>query len=153
LHGQARAALRLLTPRMQPAPKQIRGEVAESHRQEHEQNRIDSQRPSHAGGIYAPARCRARQLDSIQPVWEGLDTPDLLCADSRQHPRIAISGPMLDENLTPDERGELLKLLRDTIAADRYPLSRRIRTLKSVLAKLDPQPQPVVEPLPPRLPM
>jgi hypothetical protein len=56
---------------------------------------------------------------------------------------------MLDENLTPDERGELLKLLRDTIAADRYPLSRRIRTLKSVLAKLDPQPQPVVEPLPP----
>jgi hypothetical protein len=30
---------------------------------------------------------------------------------------------MLDENLTPDERGELLKLLRDTIAADRYPLA------------------------------
>jgi hypothetical protein len=56
---------------------------------------------------------------------------------------------MLDENLTPDERGELLKLLRDTIAADRYPLSRRIRNLKSVLAKLDPQPEPVVEPLPP----
>ena len=56
---------------------------------------------------------------------------------------------MLDENLTPDERGELLKLLRDTIAADRYPLSRRIRTLKSALAKLDPQPQSVVEPLPP----
>jgi hypothetical protein len=55
---------------------------------------------------------------------------------------------MLDENLTPDERGELLKLLRDTIAADRYPLSRRIRNLKSVLAKLDPQQQSVVEPLP-----
>jgi len=35
----------------------------------------------------------------------------------------------------------LLKLLRDTIAVDRYPLSRRIRTLKSVLAKLDPQPR------------
>jgi len=46
-------------------------------------------------------------------------------------------------------RGELLKLLRDTIAADRYPLSRRIRNLKSVLAKLDPQPEPAVEPLPP----
>ena len=49
----------------------------------------------------------------------------------------------------PEERGELLKLLRDTIAADRYPLSRRIRNLESALAKLDPQPEPVVEPLPP----
>src|SRR3954452_11088095 len=61
-------------------------------------------------------------------------------------------GAMLDENLSPDERGELLKLLRDTIAADRYPLSRRIRNLKSVLAKLDPQPEPVVVPLPPPRP-
>jgi hypothetical protein len=43
----------------------------------------------------------------------------------------------------------LLKLLRDTIAADRYPLSRRIRNLKSALAKLDPQPEPAVEPFPP----
>jgi hypothetical protein len=35
---------------------------------------------------------------------------------------------MLEQpELTPDERGELLKLLRDTIAADRHPLSRRIR--------------------------
>jgi hypothetical protein len=56
---------------------------------------------------------------------------------------------MLDENLTPDERCELLKLLRDPIAAARYPLSRRIRNLESALAKLDPQPEPVVEPLPP----
>jgi hypothetical protein len=31
-------------------------------------------------------------------------------------------GLMLDENLTPEERGELLKLLRDTIAADRFPV-------------------------------
>jgi len=30
-----------------------------------------------------------------------------------------------------------------------YPLSRRIRNLKAALAKLDPQPEPVVEPLPP----
>jgi len=35
------------------------------------------------------------------------------------------------------------------IAADRYPLSRRIRNLKAALAKLDPQPEPVVEPVPP----
>jgi hypothetical protein len=41
----------------------------------------------------------------------------LLDASSDRH-----IGTMLDENLTPDERGELLKLLRDTIAADGYPL-------------------------------
>ena len=45
---------------------------------------------------------------------------------------------MLDENLTPEERGELLKLLRETIERDRYPLSPRIRSLKAILAKLDP---------------
>ena len=64
-------------------------------------------------------------------------------------PRRSYVLEMTEPNLTPDERGELLKLLRDTIAADRYPLSRRIRNLKSVLAKLDPQPEPAVEPLPP----
>lgn len=53
------------------------------------------------------------------------------------------------ENLTPDERGERLKLLRETIAADKYPLSRRIRTLKSALAKLDPEPPAAAEPYPP----
>jgi hypothetical protein len=37
---------------------------------------------------------------------------------------------------TPEERGELLKLLRDTITAARLPLSQRIRNLKSALAKL-----------------
>jgi hypothetical protein len=36
--------------------------------------------------------------------------------------------------------------LRDTIDDDRYPLSRRILTLKRILAKLDPR--PVWEPLP-----
>ena len=55
---------------------------------------------------------------------------------------------MPEENLTPEKRGELLKLLRDTIAADRYPLSPRIQNLKSVLAKLDPSPAMAVEPVP-----
>jgi hypothetical protein len=49
---------------------------------------------------------------------------------------------MVDENLTLEERGELLKLLRDTIAADRFPLSPRVRRLKSALAKLDPSSAP-----------
>jgi hypothetical protein len=57
---------------------------------------------------------------------------------------------MPDENLTPEERGELLKLLRDTIAADRFPLSQRIRKLKSALAKIDPAaaPAPAAGPFP-----
>jgi hypothetical protein len=45
---------------------------------------------------------------------------------------------MVDENLTPDEREAVVKLLRDTIAADRFPLSQRIRKLNSALSKLDP---------------
>jgi hypothetical protein len=56
---------------------------------------------------------------------------------------------MRDENLAPGEREAVLKLLRDTIAADRFPLSPRIRTLKSALAKLDPEPSPAAEPYPP----
>jgi hypothetical protein len=57
---------------------------------------------------------------------------------------------MPEDDLTPDERGELLKLLRDTIAADRFPLSQRIRNLKSALAKLDPAAAPAsaAEPFP-----
>jgi hypothetical protein len=62
---------------------------------------------------------------------------------------------MRDENFTPEERGELLKLLRDTIAADRFPLSQRIRYLKSALAKLDPAaaPAPAAEPFPAPVPL
>jgi hypothetical protein len=57
---------------------------------------------------------------------------------------------MVDENLTPDEREAVVKLLRDTIAADRFPLSQRIRKLNSALSKLDPAATRVaVEPLPP----
>jgi hypothetical protein len=55
---------------------------------------------------------------------------------------------MPKENLTPDERGELLKLLRATIAADRFLLSPRMQNLKSVLAKLEPPAPPATEPLP-----
>ncbi len=38
-------------------------------------------------------------------------------------------------------------MLRETIDRDRFPLSPRIKSLKAVLAKLDPPPRP--EPLPP----
>ena len=56
---------------------------------------------------------------------------------------------MPEENLTPDERAAVVKLLRDTIAADNYPLSPRVRRLKSALPKLDPAPPTVAEPYPP----
>jgi hypothetical protein len=60
---------------------------------------------------------------------------------------------MVDETLTPDERAAVSKLLRDTIAADRFPLSPRVRRLKSALAKLDPSAAPQrSEPLPPPQP-
>jgi hypothetical protein len=59
---------------------------------------------------------------------------------------------MVDENLTPDERAAVIKLLCETIAADRFPLSPRVRRLKSAPAKLDPKPKPVVEPMPPPKP-
>ena len=48
---------------------------------------------------------------------------------------------------TDDETDALVGLLSATIDGDRYPLSPRIQTLKSVLAKI--RPAPVREPLPP----
>ena len=41
------------------------------------------------------------------------------------------------QNLSDDERIALLRLLRETIATDPYPLSPRVRRLKSVLEKRD----------------
>jgi hypothetical protein len=52
---------------------------------------------------------------------------------------------MLD--LTDEETDALTRLLTNTIDADRYPLSPRIRTLKAIVAKI--RPEPVHEPLPP----
>jgi hypothetical protein len=41
-------------------------------------------------------------------------------------------------DLTDDERAELVRLLRDAIAADKYFLSPQVKRLKSILAKVDP---------------
>ncbi len=49
-----------------------------------------------------------------------------------------------------DERAALTAFLRDAIAADRFPLSPRLRPIKTVLAKLDPTPpRPALPPLKP----
>ena len=53
--------------------------------------------------------------------------------------------------LTEPECGALVMLLRVTIGADRYPMSPRIRTLRSILAKLEPS-APKAEPIPPPKP-
>jgi len=45
-------------------------------------------------------------------------------------------------DLTDDDKAALIELLRETIAADRFFMSPRIRRLKAVLAKLDPPPPP-----------
>jgi hypothetical protein len=55
---------------------------------------------------------------------------------------------MVDENLARDERDAVLRLLGDTIAADRFPLPAH-SYLRSTLAKLDPERPPVAEPYPP----
>jgi hypothetical protein len=50
-------------------------------------------------------------------------------------------------DLSDDELTALTRLLKHTLDTDRYPLSPRLRPLKSILAKL--QPPPVREPPPP----
>jgi hypothetical protein len=50
--------------------------------------------------------------------------------------------------LTDDEKTALVVLLKRVVDEDHYPFSPRIRTLKGILAKLQP-PQPVRAPLPP----
>jgi len=45
----------------------------------------------------------------------------------------------------------LIELLRETIERDRFPLSPHIKSLKAILAKLNP-PAPRPEPLPPPKP-
>jgi hypothetical protein len=50
-------------------------------------------------------------------------------------------------DLTEEETDSLARLLGRTIDDDRYPLSPRVQMLKSILAKI--RPEPVREPLPP----
>jgi hypothetical protein len=42
----------------------------------------------------------------------------------------------MPDDLSDDDKAILAELLRDTIAADRFPLSPRIRRLKAILDKL-----------------
>jgi hypothetical protein len=53
--------------------------------------------------------------------------------------------PRID--LDDADKAALVELLKATIAADRFPMSPRIRALKGTLDKLEP-PTPAAEPLP-----
>ena len=57
-------------------------------------------------------------------------------------------------NLDPDDYRDIAQLLRETIAADPYFMSPRIKRLKAILAKLDPESseRKALPPLPPRKP-
>ena len=54
-------------------------------------------------------------------------------------------------DLPPDDKAALVELLRNTIRADRFLLSPRIKRLRAILDKLDP-PAPKPAPLPPPKP-
>ena len=54
-------------------------------------------------------------------------------------------------DLSDTDKADLAALLRATIAADRFPLSPRVRRWKAILDKLEP-PAPEREPLPPLKP-
>ena len=53
----------------------------------------------------------------------------------------------MQPDLSPEDYAAIAALLRDTIKADRFPLSPRVASLRAILDKLDPP-----EPLPLRHP-
>jgi hypothetical protein len=54
---------------------------------------------------------------------------------------------MKDLELTDDEAQALVRVIREAIDSDRFPLSPRIAVLRSILAQL--RPEPARAPLPP----
>ena len=67
----------------------------------------------------------------------------------REGSRGLVNDPMfiMAPDLTDEETAALIRLLRDTIDNDRYPLSSRVQTLRGILAKF--RPEPPRRPLPP----
>jgi hypothetical protein len=58
--------------------------------------------------------------------------------------------PSMPADLTDADLAAIAKLLRDTIAADRFPLSPRVRRWQAILDKLEPPaPRPELPPLKP----
>ena len=55
----------------------------------------------------------------------------------------------MQPDLSPEDCAAIAALLRDTIAADRFPMSPRIKRMRAILNKLGP---PVPKPVPPLKP-
>lgn len=77
------------------------------------------------------------------------------CLPQRQRTRFALGSvmshnPSMESDLSAEDKATIAALLREVIAADRFPLSPRIRSFRAILDKLDPP--PVVETLPPPKP-
>jgi hypothetical protein len=62
--------------------------------------------------------------------------------------------PSMPSDLTDSDKALLAEVLRETVAADRYPMSPRVRSLKAILAKIDSNfsEKPAAIPYPPPLP-
>jgi hypothetical protein len=90
-----------------------------------------------AGLLFRPHR-RGRPQISRRPA----SHPPVHPAGPRHH-----IGGTTNFDLTDEEKLALAAELRRTIAEDRYPLSPRVRTLQSILDKLDPR--PAHDPAPP----
>jgi hypothetical protein len=52
--------------------------------------------------------------------------------------RAQLAAQSMHPNLSPEDYATIAALLRDTIAADRFPLSPRVRRWKAILDKLEP---------------
>jgi hypothetical protein len=112
---------------------------------------------------------RAGQLavDEAQRPWRELPARNRMCPILRHRTLLFIemvrslmapqlSGSSDVQRATPstafdlsnDEKLALVALLARSIASDRYPSSSRVRTLQSILVKLDPQPRAPPYPAP-----
>jgi hypothetical protein len=97
-------------------------------------------------GGHAVGRCRKQSL-----IGTVEDRQAHRGSDSALSRLLAIFRSMPLPDLSPEEYAEVVRLVRSAIDGDRYPLSARVRKLRSILDKLEP-PAPKPIPFPPPKP-
>ena len=90
---------------------------------------------------------RMRPARALKPGM-GLKSPH---DDRRVTPSFPSLSCVMQPDLSPEDCAAIAALLRDTIAADRFPMSPRIKRMRAILNKLDP-PVPKPAPFPPLKP-
>src|SRR5207302_1789503 len=88
--------------------------------------------PSSDGSPAPPTRPALPPSERLQPP----AFPSIMSPNEQDYDPINFAIRTLD--LSDTERAALVALLSATIAADRYPLSARVRALKRILDKLEP---------------